>query len=287
MLRPLMRIYPHRRWLVLGLLMVFALMAWSRVEGAHGERIVSLAPNVTEVIYDLGLGDKVVAVSTYCNYPPEVKRKPTVGGMTNPSLELIAAMRPSLVILTDDGNPQKIDERLKAIGIDTYVYRAKKLADLTREIRLLGKALGVGRQAERRAGEIEAQLLRYKGILAKRSWRKAIFVVQPEPLMVAGRNTLIDDVFRHLGLVNIAGGSIIPYPLFSREELVRQSPHFIFIAEGHGVVAEESRNLLKKLAHLDAVKNGRVFYLGDPILRLGPRIVEVMEKMTVIIGNYP
>ncbi|MCX7636095.1 MAG: hypothetical protein N2Z74_10180, partial [Syntrophales bacterium] len=102
-----------------------------------------------------------------------------------------------------------------------------------------------------------------------------------------GSEMCIRDSFKHLGLDNIASGSILSYPLFSLEEVVKQAPHFIFIAEGHGVVAEDNRRLLKKLAPLEAVKQGRIFYLGDPILRLGPRIVTVMGDLTKLLRNYP
>jgi len=81
---------------------------------AHGgrpARIISLAPNITEILYDLGLEQRVVAVTSYCNYPPRVQEKPKVGGFSNPSLESIVAMRPDLVIMTDDGNPKEISEK--------------------------------------------------------------------------------------------------------------------------------------------------------------------------------
>ncbi len=115
------------------------ILSWALLTGpALAEtprRIISLAPNVTEILYDLGLGEQVIAVSSYCNYPPAVKKKPKIGGMSNPSLETIIAMKPDMVVLTDDGNPREIEQRLRKLGIRTYVFRAKRLDDLPREIR--------------------------------------------------------------------------------------------------------------------------------------------------------
>jgi iron complex transport system substrate-binding protein len=248
-------------------------------------RIVSLAPSVTEVLYDLGLGDHVIAVSAYCNYPPEAKRKPVVGGMTNPSLEVIAAMKPDLVVLTDDGNPQQAEERLKKFGIRTYVFRARKLNDLPNEIRLLGNALQIAGPAGRRAERIEKSILRYKRTPPSGVRQKALFIVQPEPLMVAGPNTAIDDVSNLLGLRNIAGDSPLAYPRFSLEEVVRQDPDFIFVAKGHGIVAADTQRLLKRLGQLKAVRKGRVYYIGDSLLRLGPRITEGIAEMAGYLRN--
>jgi iron complex transport system substrate-binding protein len=240
------------------------------------QRVISLAPNVTEVLYDLGLGDKVIAVSTYCNYPPAVRSKPRIGGMSNPSLETIIALRPDAVILTDDGNPREIAERLRTVGIPTHVFRARRLRDLPREIRALGAALGVPAMANRRAARIEQTMERYrrKALASKGISPKVLFIVQPEPLMVVGPETAIDDVLTVLGLRNIAAGTKNQYPRYSLEEVLRQSPDVIFLAQSHGDMAVHYRRLLKKLGHLEAVRRGRVYYIGDTLLRLGPRITE-------------
>lgn len=245
-------------------------------------RIISLAPNLTEILYDLSLGERVIAVSRYCNYPPEVKTKPTIGGMSNPSLEAIVAMRPEMVVLTDDGNPRQIEWRLRQVGIRTHVFRAKRLADLPGEIRELGTALGVAARAERSAGRIESVIRRH----AERAQRapglvhkKVLFVVQPDPLIVAGPGTAIDDVLQLLGLKNIASNAKTQYPRYSLEEVIRQSPDIIFMGMMQDVVMDQSRRLLSRLSQVDAVRLGRVYYIGDPLFRLGPRITEGIAEI--------
>ena len=120
--------------------------------GAAPARIVSLAPNITEILYDLGLEDRVVAVTDFCDYPPAVKAKPRVGGFTNPSLEAIVGARPDLVILTDDGNPKAIYNRLRDLGIPCHVFSARRLKELPGGIRDLGVALGVEKDASAPGG---------------------------------------------------------------------------------------------------------------------------------------
>jgi len=241
------------------------------------KRIVSLAPNVTEILYDLGLGNSVIAVSTYCNYPPEVTGKPKIGGMSNPSLEAIVALKPDVVVLTDDGNPQEIAERLTKLKIPIYVFRAKRITDLPREIRAIGIAFGIKGRANRNAGKIENMIAFYAGkskYSSTHTRKKVLFVVQPEPLIVAGPGTAIDDVLKLLGAKNIAADAPTPYPRFSLEEAIRRTPDVIFIVKTQDGMENRTGQLLNRLKTLEAVRQGRVFYIGDPLLRMGPRITE-------------
>jgi iron complex transport system substrate-binding protein len=249
-------------------------------------RIISLAPNLTEILYDLGLGERVIAVSRYCNYPPEVKAKPKIGGMSNPSLEVIVAMKPEMVVLTDDGNPRAIERKLRQLGVRTHVFRAKRLADLPREIRALGTALDVHVLADQRAARIESVIRQYAEKAqssARHAPQKVLFVVQPDPLLVAGPGTAIDDVLKLLGLQNIAADAKTQYPRYSLEEVIRQSPDIIFIGKAHDAVMAQSRRFLSKLSRVDAVHLGRVYYIGDPLFRLGPRITEGIAEIAGIV----
>ena len=262
----------------------FALVIWICLIGVAQagapERIVSLAPSVTEILFDLGIGDKVIAVSDFCDYPPAARAKPKIGGLANPSLEAIVAMKPDMVVLTDD-NPRQLEWRLRKLQIATHAFRAKRLDDLRREIRALGVALRVPELADRRAARIEKAIGRYKkkSRLPSNFPRKVLFVVQPDPLLVAGPGTAIDDVLKLLGLQNIAAAAKSDYPRYSLEEVLRLSPDIIFIARGHGNMTDQSRRLLKRLKDLDSVRQGRVYYIGDPLLRLGPRITEGIAEI--------
>jgi len=276
---------------ITGKILLFLILSCLVLPGtAHGGqpvRIISLAPNITEILYDLGLEQRVVAVTSYCNYPPRVQEKPKVGGFSNPSLESIVAMRPDLVIMTDDGNPKEISERLKKLGIPFYVFRAARLSQLPEELRKLGTFLGVRDGAARTAKRIEKTLRRYKDWARKsssRDVRKVLFIVQPDPLIVAGPGTAIDDSLKLLGVRNIASDAGVRYPKYSFEEVVHRSPDIIFIGQGHRA-DENVRGLLKRWDVLEAVKRGQVYYVSDSLFRLGPRIADGIKEMAGPLGR--
>jgi iron complex transport system substrate-binding protein len=269
------------------------LLLWLSLSGdafaAPPERIVSLAPSITEILYDLGLEDRIVAVTTFCDYPPQVMHKPKVGGFANPSIEAIIAARPDLVIMTDDGNPREVYDRLKKLGINTYTFKAKRLSELPQGIRDLGVATGIQDQAYKRAKRIETELRKYKRRVQKSPPRyfnkKVIFIIQPEPLIVAGHETVIDDALKLLGLQNIAADTDERYPKYSMEEVIRRSPDVIFIGIGP-MTREGSKNFLRRLKSLDAVRMGRVYYTSESLYRLTPRVIAGIEEIAGYLHGY-
>jgi iron complex transport system substrate-binding protein len=248
------------------------------------ERIISLAPNITEILFALGLDDRVVAVTSFCDYPEEAKNKPKVGGMSNPSLEKVVSLRPDVVIMTTDGNPKVFAERLQSFRIQAYVFRARTLSELPQGIRDLGSALGVQEKAEVMARQIESSLNNLSRNTPRTPRReKVLFIIWPEPLIVAGHGTAIDDAITMLGHHNIAAESKSPYPKYSIEEAILQSPAVIFIGKGHADMRDMSKGLLQKLSRVPAVKNKQVYFVSDNLYRLGPRIIPGIEEMAACL----
>ena len=263
-------------------LAAFLLSAPVTVFPASPERIVSLAPNLTEIICDLGMGERIVAVTDYCDYPPEVIKKPKVGGFSNPSLEMIVSLKPDLVFLTEDGNPKSVDDRLRKMGIKTYIFRARKIKELSQAILNLGKALGEPRKAKLKAQWLETQLNRFEKRDRKYfegQVKKAVFIVQPVPLIVAGKETIMDDAFEILGIANIGAAGGKGYPKFSVEEFISLEPYALFFGKGNKM-EERAKPLLDKLKFLPAVREGRIFFLDEAVYRLGPRIVNVLQEIS-------
>jgi len=258
-------------------------------------RIISLAPNVTEILFAIGPGDRIVGVTSFCDNPPEAKRKPKVGGMSNPSLETVVALKPDIIILTTDGNQKEFDERLRSLKIKTYVFRVRRLSELPQGIKELGVAVGSKDKAEKLAEEIERATNNFKtrrqgpnplsptpgkvapgGVVVK---QKVLFIIWPEPLIVAGPGTAIDDVITLLGCENVASGAKVRYPKYSIEEIIRQAPDLVFIGKGHANMKEVSETLLRRMAGVPAVRKGAVFFVSDNLYRLGPRVVKGIEEM--------
>ncbi len=245
------------------------------------QRIVSLAPSTTEILFALGLGDNIVGVTSFCDYPEEAKSKPKIGGMSNPSLEAIVSLKPDLVVMTTDGNPKEVEERLRSLKIHTYVFTARRLAGLPGGIRNIGAAVGARERAESLAKDIEKALGKFKSQKSgPRSQRKILFIVWPEPLIVAGPGTAMDDAIGLLGHENIAGTAKATYPKYSIEEVIRQAPDVIFIGKGSGMdMRAVSQGILNKLSSVPAVKSGKVFYVSDGLYRLGPRVIQGIEEL--------
>jgi iron complex transport system substrate-binding protein len=256
--------------------------------GAAPARIVSLAPNITEILYDLGLGDRVVAVTDFCDYPPAVKSKPRVGGFTNPSLEAIVGAKPDLVILTDDGNPKAIYNRLRDLGVPCHVFTARRLKELPRGIRELGVALGAEKEASALASRIEKDMAALEKKARQRRAqppKSALFIIQPEPIVVAGPGTLIHEAFGILGIRNAAADGTDKYPKFSLEEIIHRSPDFILA--GQGFMSGGGIERLKERLHmLPAVKQGRVCVVSERLYRLSPRAVAGIEEVARCAAGF-
>ncbi len=243
-------------------------------------RIVSLAPNLTEILYELGLEDRIAAVTTYCNYPERAKSKPKIGGMSNPSLEAVVSMKPDLVILTVDGNPPQFERNLKRLGIRTCVFRAARISELPGAIRDLGRKLRETKRAEALASAMEKSLEDFGRSARRQNGGKVLFIVQPEPLMAAGKGTAIDEAITLLGWKNIASRAGGPYPKLSVEEVIVRSPDVIFISREMAGDVRGGFGILKKLSALEAVRSGRVYTLGDGLFRMGPRVVDGIGEMS-------
>jgi iron complex transport system substrate-binding protein len=247
-------------------------------------RIISLSPATTEVLFALGIGDRIVGVTSFCDHPEEAKRKQKVGGMSNPSLEAIMALKPDLVVMTTDGNPREVDDRLRAMGLTTYVWTERTLAELPGGVRKLAAVLGVGSRGGKLADEIEKTINASRSRIHRSKHAKVLYIVWPEPLLVAGPDTAIDDAIVLLGLENAAHKAVTSYPRYSIEELIREAPEVIFIGKGSGMdMRSVSQGILKKLAMVPAVKNNRICYVSDSLYRLGPRVVQGIEELAACV----
>ena len=241
------------------------------------DRIVSLSPAMTETLYALGLGKRIVGVTNVCDRPDEARKKPKIGGMSNPSLEAIVALKPDLVVVSRDGNPKELVERLAGLGIKTYVFSSTRLDELPAAFRKMGKALGARDSAEQLAGKIDAEIRaasEHKAHHGLAEGKRALFVIWPEPLIVAGPGTIIDDAMAMCGFTNIASDAIAPYPVVSLETIIGRRPELIIIGAGGNQMKNipGTAKLLKRLGMLEAVRKGRVCYVGDPLYRPGPGI---------------
>lgn len=259
------------------LFVVFFLLS---VGYAEPQRIISLSPSVTETLYYLGVGDRVIAVSDYCNWPEEVKYKVRVGGMINPSFEKILALKPDLIIISQEGTPIEVYQRFVNLGLKVYVFNPKRLPNLPIEIMKLAKHVGGDNKAKIFNEKFQKELREMKNIF---HGQKALFIIWSENLIVAGEESHIGEIMKFLGLKNIANKSSA-YFQQNIEDIIKKNPDILFIGSGHNGTINEK--IIEKLKDTNAVKNGKVFIISDKIYHLSPRIIEGIREMVNGKNSY-
>ena len=245
------------------------------------KRIVSLAPNITEILFGLGLDEEIVGVSIHCNFPEKARSKVRVGSYLSPDLEKIISLKPDLVIATGAGNTRDTVERLQKLGLPTYVIFPKNFYDILRSIRHLGQ---VNNRENEALGIIEGMEKRSQRVIeiTKGFPRPKVFVqIGDGPIIAIGRGSFADDLIRLAGGENIAGKEKEMYPRLGIEEILRRAPEVILIssmnpkAEYHKVFQEWSHWKI-----IPAVRDGRIHLIdSDLIDRPSPRIIDGLEEM--------
>jgi iron complex transport system substrate-binding protein len=244
-------------------------------------RIVSLAPNLTETIYALGLQDRLVGDTDYCDFPPEAQQKTKVGGAVNPSLEVIAALHPDVVLVTKSLNRLETVEALAEIGIPSYATDPHTVKAILASIARLADLLGAPETGAALAANLERQLAAFHDRLSTLPSRRVLFIVWTEPLISIGNDTFIADALRQAGAVSVIDSSQ-NWPQVSLEEVVSVQPEFLIFVESHSGAMPHSADALAELPGwrlLHAVRNHRYATISDAINRPAPRLVSAIEDL--------
>ena len=247
------------------------------------ERIVTLAPDVTEMVDAAGGGDRIVGTDSFSDMPPRVRTLPKVGDL-QPSVEAIAALAPDLVIASNNGNPPSLARALGGAGIPLYVLRSDRLDTIPPALRSLGAILGTGDVAEASAREFERSLQR--GSRRRTSTPKVLIMLWPEPLYVAGEKTYIDDLLRLAGAGNAVKAE--GWPAYSLEALAAGPPDLILFPR-RAIPDTEIEKLRSAVAwrDLEAIRHGAIYPMpDDEFLRPGPRLIQGLEELNRILDAW-
>lgn len=247
-------------------------------------RIVSLAPNITEIIYSLGKGEKIIGVTTYCDFPEEAKSKPKVGGFTNPSLEAIIALNPDLVIAVPNGGNKEVVERLISLKIKVKVIKVDLLDDIFNAIKEISQIIGAKEKGEEIVSDIKKKIEEIERMVKDVPKRKVAFIYSKEPLFLAGKGTFTDELIEKSGGINIAGDSFQKYPKYSIEDIIVKGPEVIIEASMGTYDNKKALEFWKKWSIIPAVKENRVYVLiNDSAIVPGPRIAEGLAEIASFI----
>jgi iron complex transport system substrate-binding protein len=250
---------------------------------AQVNRIVTLAPNLTETVYALGLGDKLVGDTDLCDTPPAAKEKPHVGDPLDPSLEAIVALRPDVVLATTSINREETADALARLGIAVYTTAGdtQTMLEMLDSMAKMGELMGAGPHGDAVVARLRVRLDALHARLADQPMAHVLFVVSQDPLITIGQKTFIVDALRWAGAESIVNTDQ-NWPQLSLEEVVRLQPDYIIFAGGHGdTAASELAGLRAQPVwrDLDAVEQGHVVNLSEESIRPSPGLVDAIAQL--------
>lgn len=248
------------------------------------QRIISLAPNLTEIIFAVRADSQMVGITDYCNFPAGVSNKSKVGGIINPNLEAIIALKPDLVFATADGNPKPTVEKLKAVGIPVYVFNVNRYSDVLGCIRMVGKLTGHSIAADSVVTGMTASTAHLKPLPNKPG---VFFVLNRNPIISASGGSFLNDILEIAGGRNVVGKMNERYPTLNRESVIQLNPDYFIIPEkDFQPLPENEYTDFNSLSSVPAVKEKRVYYMNpDIILRPGPRLVLGIQQLNFILSQ--
>ena len=252
-------------------------------------RVVSLAPNLTEMIFAVGAGDRLVGVTTFCNYPEQANAIPKIGDTMTPNMESIIALKPDVVFVSTASQIEAFMKTLEANGIAVYVTNPTYLEDVFHNLDQLGIVFGTTDQAEKFIADLrtrERQIQRQLGTRGytdeplaeydKRVGTVKVFVqISREPLFTIGKTAFLNDVLESAGGRSVTANVESAFPMLSKETALVLNPDVIILSD-----SDDNREPNDAFKNSPAVKNGRVYKINADILsRPGPRLVDALEQI--------
>jgi len=245
------------------------------------QRIVSLAPSVTEIIYALGAQDRLVGDTDYCDYPAEARQKKHVGSVMAPNMEEIVALRPDVVIASKAGNRIETVRALESLHISVYGTYARTVSEVLQSMLKMGSIIGAGGQASKLVADLQARLDDLRRRLENAPRVRVLFVVWREPLISMGQQTFLADAIR------VAGGESVvnseqDWPHVSMEEMVKLQPDYVVLSaddRAHGEADLAAIANAPGWRDLKAIREKRIAIVPDAISYPAPRLIDAIEQL--------
>jgi len=282
----------NRQTAILFLLLAQTLPAASLKDGMGREitprrlpakRIISLAPNVTEILFAIGAGNSLVGRDRYSQYPPECAKVKVVGTDLEPSIETIVSLRPDVIITATSANRQETVSALERLSLPVYATRSQDIETLLATIRGLGDLCGRKEAAKRLVAELASGIQETRRRVAGLSRPKTLVVVWNDPLYVAAKGSFPVELVTAAGGAGIVSGASVPFPKYSLEKVLHAGPEVILIGSHKGGNVDAAA-YWNRWSDLPAVRDGRVHLLdGDLLFRPGPRLLEALDLLVPLL----
>ena len=253
------------------------------------DRVVSLAPNLTEIVFAVGAGDRLVGRTSYCDYPAEAEAIPEVGDTLHPSLERIIALKPQVVLVSTASQLEVFTNQLEGQNIAVYVTDPHNLDGVFRSIAQIGEIVGRKDQANLLVQKLRERTNAVEQAVKQKQPVRVFYQVSGEPLYTAGQDAFVTDLMRRAGGASVTAGVPGAWPKYSNESALAARPEAIILPTGGSMGAANS-NVAEALRRSPAVMQGRVYKINDDHLsRPGPRSVDGLEEMARALhpGAFP
>lgn len=246
---------------------------------ARVERVITLAPNLTEIVFAIGAGDRLVGNTTYCDYPAEAKNVAKVGDTLHPSLERIIALRPQVVLISTASQLEVFTQQLHNQHIAVFVTDPHNLDGVFRSIEQIGLMLAHDQQAKTLVQDLRNRTNAVETAVNQTTPVRVFYQVSGEPLYTAGRDSFVTDLMRRAGAISVTADVPGAWPKYSNESALAAKPDAIILPTG-GSMGQANSNVAEALRNSPAVLAGRVHKINDDLLsRPGPRSVQALEEM--------
>ncbi len=243
------------------------------------KRIVSLAPNITEILFAIGAGERVIGRTAFCDYPPSAAAVEVVGDFQRPNFERIVALHPDLVLMSAVGNLEEAYRKFGELSINAFVLEAATIEGTIEAIDTIGTITGLEPNARRISDGLRRQIDSIRS-LAAASPNVSVFVVIDKSPLISVSKGFLAEAIEIAGGDNIAKGSVAQYPTFSREEVVRRNPEVVILVSPAPNAVEEILELYPEWGTLGAVRAGKIYRVDPDLLsRPGPRIGDGIDLL--------
>lgn len=246
---------------------------------ARVERVITLAPNLTEIVFAIGAGDRVVGNTSYCDYPPEARNVAKVGDTLHPSLERIIALRPQVVLVSTASQLEVFTQQLQSQNIAVFVTDPHDLEGVFKSIEQIGRMLDHEQQAQDLVRKLRDRTNAVETAVKQSPPVRVFYQLSAQPLYTAGRDAFVTDLMRRAGADSVTGHVPGAWPTYSNESALAAKPEAIILATG-GSMGATNAIVAEALRNSPAVQTGRVYKINDDHLtRPGPRAVDGLEEM--------
>ena len=243
------------------------------------DRVITLAPNLTEIVFAIGAGDRLVGNTTYCDYPPEAKNVAKVGDTLHPSLERIIALKPQVVLISTASQLETFTQQLQTQNIAVFVTDPHDLEGVFRSIEQVGQIMGRQQQADAFVQKLRERTNAVEQAVKNAPPVRVFYQASGEPLYVPGHDAFVTDLMRRAGGLSVTADVPGAWPKFSNESALAAKPEAIILPTGGSMGAANS-TVAEALRNSPAVLARRVYKINDDHLaRPGPRVVDGLEEM--------